>query len=85
MLIDCDTCVVRGKGCQDCVINVLLAMPGPVELDDAEQNALDALAEAGLVPPLRLVPRYSAGSAAPAAPRSEAAGKALKRTSRGIA
>jgi hypothetical protein len=58
MLIDCDTCVVRGKGCPDCVISVLLGMPGPVELDDAEQTAIGRLAEAGLVPPLRLVPRF---------------------------
>jgi hypothetical protein len=58
MLIDCDTCVVRGKGCPDCVISVLLAMPGPVELDAEEQTAIGRLAEAGLVPPLRLVPRF---------------------------
>lgn len=56
MLIDCDTCAVRGKGCPDCVISVLLAMPGPVELDSDEQVAIGRLAEAGLVPPLRLVP-----------------------------
>jgi hypothetical protein len=55
MLIDCDTCAVRGKGCQDCVISVLLAMPGPVELDAEEQTAIGRLADAGLVPPLRLV------------------------------
>lgn len=58
MLIDCDTCVVRGKGCQDCVITVLLAMPGPVELDAEEQTAIGRLADAGLVPPLRLVRRH---------------------------
>ena len=61
MLIDCDTCVVRGKGCQDCVITVLLNMPGPVELDSEEHTAFVRLADAGLVPPLRLVPRDEPG------------------------
>jgi hypothetical protein len=55
MLIDCDTCVVRGKGCPDCVITVLLNMPGPVEIDEAERAVFVTLADAGLVPPLRLV------------------------------
>jgi hypothetical protein len=58
MLIDCDTCAVRGPGCRDCVMTVILANPAvPVEFDDAEHQAVDALAAAGLVPPLRLVPR----------------------------
>ena len=30
MLIDCDTCAVRGDACGDCVITVLLASP-PLE------------------------------------------------------
>lgn len=100
MLIDCDTCTVRGEGCHDCVVTVLLGAPpgwrgeqptvvpltrragggavaaagpaplahpdaGPagdhgadepsavVELDDVERRAVRALAEFGLVPPLR--------------------------------
>ena len=110
MLIDCDTCTVRGEGCADCVVTVLLGAPpgwqdsGPVvvpltrrprpgavaagtgtdgadprdtperiaargdvphikgaedaarpvvELDDVERRAVRALAEFGLVPPLR--------------------------------
>ncbi|MFQ1000993.1 hypothetical protein [Modestobacter sp. SSW1-42] len=111
MLIDCDTCTVRGHGCDDCVVTVLLGAPpgwrgsdptvvpltrrrpaagtGPVvsapaaaaagdapgraaadgdmgrvdapaadpwsvvELDEVEQEAVRALAEFGLVPPLR--------------------------------
>ena len=116
MLIDCDTCTVRGEGCADCVVTVLLGAPpgwqeegprvvpltrrpraeggvaggraarGPtagrtdapdapgqglapcdvdhvdngdpsawpvVELDDVERRAVSALAEFGLVPPLR--------------------------------
>ena len=27
MLIDCDTCTVRGAGCDDCVVTVLLGAP----------------------------------------------------------
>ena len=57
MLIDCDTCAVRGPACGDCVMSVLLgAPPTGVEFDDAEQQALLNLADAGLVPRLRLVP-----------------------------
>jgi hypothetical protein len=85
MLIDCDTCTVRGTGCADCVVTVLLGappgwstpdpvvvtlptrrdlgevvadvvVPAPgvvVELDDVERRAVRALADVGLVPPLR--------------------------------
>ncbi|NEK84542.1 hypothetical protein GCU60_02015 [Blastococcus saxobsidens] len=88
MLIDCDTCTVRGTGCADCVVTVLLgappgwqgvdpvvvvpmtgrARPGAgataedavvpppgvvVEFDDVERRAVRALADGGLVPPLR--------------------------------
>lgn len=52
--IDCDTCVVRGLACGDCVISVLLGPP-PELIDDEERRALDVLAAGGLVPPLRLV------------------------------
>lgn len=56
MLIDCDGCAVRGAGCPDCVVTVLLgASPGPVELDEVERQALAVLADGGLLPPLRLV------------------------------
>lgn len=56
MLIDCDTCVARDIGCGDCVMTVLLGMPSSrVDLDDDERAAIGSLAEAGLVPPLRLV------------------------------
>jgi hypothetical protein len=64
MLIDCDSCAVRGPACGDCVVSVLLgAPPTGVELDDAEQQALLNLADAGLVPRLRLVPGRSAATA----------------------
>lgn len=53
--IDCDTCVVRGLHCHDCVVTVLLGPPPELTIDDDERAALDALATGGLVPPLRLV------------------------------
>ena len=56
MIIDCDSCEVRGLACGDCVVTALLgAPPGGVEIDEGERAALDALAGSGLVPPLRLV------------------------------
>nr|WP_145809890.1 hypothetical protein [Kribbella amoyensis] len=59
MLIDCDACVMRGPGCQDCVVTVVLGLSaeraGVLRIDDEEAAALATLAESGLVPPLRLV------------------------------
>jgi hypothetical protein len=56
VVIDCDRCSVRGIGCGDCVVTVLLGGPPfGVALDDDERQALDVLADAGLVPPLRMV------------------------------
>jgi|GEM_PF-2385850 hypothetical protein len=55
--VDCDHCIARGPACDDCVITVLMGQPaGKVDLDSDERAALSALAEQGLVPPLRLVP-----------------------------
>lgn len=55
--VDCDSCVARGPTCSDCVISVLIGTPGArVDLDAGEQAALTALADSGLVPPLRLIP-----------------------------
>lgn len=56
MLIDCDTCQVRGAACRDCMVTVLLGPPAGLELDEVEQAAVNALAAGGLIPPLRLVP-----------------------------
>jgi len=53
--LDCDTCAVRGPACGDCVVTLLIGPPPEIRLDSAEQRALAALAEGGLVPPLRLV------------------------------
>ena len=55
MIIDCDSCTVRGPAaCGDCVVTALLGGT-PQELDDGEREALEVLAGSGLVPPLRLV------------------------------
>ncbi|GAA3012286.1 MULTISPECIES: hypothetical protein [Actinokineospora] len=56
MIIDCDTCEVRGDACTDCVVTVLLGAPPTVELDERERAAIDVLAGAGMVPRLRLIP-----------------------------
>lgn len=56
MLIDCDGCAMRDLACGDCVVTVLLGSPpGALEVDDGERQALDVLADSGLVPRLRLV------------------------------
>jgi len=66
VLIDCDTCLVRGPACGDCMVTVLLqAPPDGVDLDETEQAALHALAEGGLVPRLRLVPAAGSRQAGP--------------------
>ena len=54
VVIDCDECAVRGPGCRDCVVSVLLGVPENL-LED-ERAALEVLAEVGLAPRLRLVP-----------------------------
>lgn len=71
--VDCDTCVARGPACSDCVVNVLLGAPTSgleeLVLDRDERAALAALADSGLVPPLRLIPRAAAArSVAPPLP-----------------
>ena len=68
MIVDCDTCVARGPACGDCVVTVLLGPPDwwREGLAPAETAALAVLADSGLVPPLRLVPR--AGDSDPGQP-----------------
>ena len=46
--IDCDTCVVRGLACHDCVVTVLLGPPPELAFDDDESRALEVLAAHGL-------------------------------------
>lgn len=56
MIVDCDSCEMRDIACGDCVVSFLLDVsPHPVELAADEAGALEVLAEAALVPPLRLV------------------------------
>ena len=58
MLIDCNDCVMQGTGaCNDCIVTVLIGDGPlrPVELADEETEAIGNLADAGLVPGLRLV------------------------------
>ena len=53
--IDCDECLMRDIACSDCVVSLLLGPPETLVLEADEERALSALAEGGLVPPLRLV------------------------------
>ena len=61
VVIDCDECAVRGPGCRDCVVSVLLGVPDTLLQD--ERAALEVLAEAGMAPRLRLVPIRRDGDA----------------------
>ncbi len=65
--VDCDHCAARGPACGDCVVTVLLGMPGTggLRLEADEREALSALADSGLVPPLRLVPGVGRAVAVP--------------------
>jgi hypothetical protein len=57
MTIDCDHCaLIDTDACDDCVVTFILRAGETLEVDEAEATALDNLADAGLVPPLRLVP-----------------------------
>lgn len=59
MLIDCDTCKVRGQACGECVVNLLFGQASPVSEPahgqggqlaagvDAERRAMQVLADAG--------------------------------------
>lgn len=60
LVIDCDSCQMRDITCGDCVISFLIGPPQPratqVTLVESEAQAIAALVDGGLVPPLRLVP-----------------------------
>ncbi len=64
VVVDCDRCLVRSPGaCGDCIVTVLLGGPPVgIEIDSQELAALEVLADAGCVPPLRLVTPGSGGS-----------------------
>jgi hypothetical protein len=52
MVIDCERCEVRGLACGDCVVGVLLGMPGvaPGALDGPADGAEDGTDESGRRP-----------------------------------
>jgi hypothetical protein len=62
MTVNCDRCTVRGTTCANCAVTFVTS-PGDaslgdhVELDADEVRALTALADAGMIPPLRYSPR----------------------------
>jgi hypothetical protein len=55
MVVDCETCPVRGDRCDDCVVTALGHLPvvvlseGELPLDAAERRAVDRFVGAGLV------------------------------------
>ena len=56
MKLDCSTCELKNIACSDCVVTLLLSLPAPDNLiEPIEESALAVLADAGLVPHLRLV------------------------------
>lgn len=66
MIIDCNACNMQATtACDTCIVPVLLhQMSGPFELGEDEAIAIENLAEAGLVTPLRLVPSDESSAAA---------------------
>jgi len=62
MMIDCDSCTMKRVRCGDCVMSVLLEISAPDQRDLSEPTltAITALAESGLVPPLRFIKEESA-------------------------
>ena len=56
MIIDCASCAMQHtQACDDCIVTALID-GGPLTLDAGESAALEHLADAGLVAPIRLVP-----------------------------
>jgi hypothetical protein len=57
MLIECASCRLRDLACGGCVVTALLGEPdqGPAGIDERERRALTVLADAGLIPPIRLM------------------------------
>ena len=52
MVIDCERCEVRGLACGDCVVGVLLGMPGvaPGAPDGLAAGSVDGMEESGPLP-----------------------------------
>ncbi|MGZ4618017.1 MAG: hypothetical protein ACXV5Q_04320 [Frankiaceae bacterium] len=76
MIIDCDSCAVRGDACGQCVVSVVLgAPPEGIELDETERRAVAVLAAGGMVPELRLTVAGPAGPSQGGPSPSSAAGR----------
>lgn len=61
MLIDCDSCAVRGAACAGCLVSALLDTPQEVgQLTAGERRAVEVFARAGfevqVVPDVRATP-----------------------------
>jgi len=56
-VIDCATCLASAEACGDCVMSFMAepAFGQPVRFSPEEKQALEVMADAGLVPALRLV------------------------------
>ncbi len=54
MLIECDRCEMRDIACPDCVVTALMGGNSHAEIGEDERRALQILADARLVSPLRL-------------------------------
>jgi pyrimidine operon attenuation protein/uracil phosphoribosyltransferase len=56
MIIDCDACVAQHTpACQDCIVTALCDDRSVLELAKDERAAIDAMSDAGLIAPIRLV------------------------------
>lgn len=53
MKVDCSTCTQRDIACGDCVVSLFLSFPSG-EITRDELTAMEVMAEAGLVPHVRM-------------------------------
>lgn len=60
MTIHCDRCEVRGLACGNCAATAIIG--DERDLGQAELRALQVLANAGMIPPLRYLPRMARAS-----------------------
>ncbi|HZR51641.1 MAG TPA: hypothetical protein VFB06_19265 [Streptosporangiaceae bacterium] len=54
MPTQCQQCDTRGFACQDCVVTVIAPRGASRQLEEEEVRALNVLADAGMIPRLRL-------------------------------
>ena len=55
MKLDCGSCTQRDIACGDCVVSLFLSLPqGQASLNEEEIAAVEVMADAGLVPHLRM-------------------------------